>query len=401
MTNKNNYVFTSESVTEGHPDKMADQISDAILDSIIAEDSSCRVAVETLLKTGIVLVAGEITTNTYVEIPDIVRETIKNIGYTRAKYGFDYETCGVVTSIGRQSPNIAQGVNKSYEARAGNGYEDEIDNIGAGDQGMMFGFACTETPEYMPLPIQLAHQLAHRLSEVRKAGILPYLRPDGKTQVTVLYENGKPISVDTIVVACQHAPMIDIDTQISPDIKELVIKPIIPEQYIGKNLKLFVNPTGEFTIGGPMGDTGLTGRKIIVDTYGGYARHGGGCFSGKDPSKVDRSACYAARHVAKNLVAAGIADKIEIEIAYAIGVAHPISIMVETFGTENVDKSKIEAAVREIFDLRPGAIIRDLDLIRPIYKKTAAYGHFGRHDRDFSWEKLNKVDEVKKFFGVK
>lgn len=401
MTNKSNYVFTSESVTEGHPDKMADQISDAILDSIIAEDPNCRVAVETLLKTGIVVVAGEITTNTYVEIPDIVRETIKNIGYTRAKYGFDYETCGVFTSIGRQSPNIAQGVNKSYEARAGNGYEDEIDSIGAGDQGMMFGFACTETPEYMPLPIQLAHQLAHRLSEVRKAGILPYLRPDGKTQVTVLYENGKPVSVDTIVVACQHAPMIDIDTQIAPDIKELVIKPIIPEQYISKNLKLYVNPTGEFTIGGPMCDTGLTGRKIIVDTYGGYARHGGGCFSGKDPSKVDRSACYAARYVAKNLVAAGVADKIEIEVAYAIGVAHPVSIMVETFGTENVDKSKIEAAVREIFDLRPGAIVRDLDLIRPIYKKTAAYGHFGRHDRDFSWEKLDKVDEVKKFFGMK
>ena len=401
MTNKSNYVFTSESVTEGHPDKMADQISDAILDSIIAEDPNCRVAVETLLKTGIVVVAGEITTNTYVEIPDIVRETIKNIGYTRAKYGFDYETCGVFTSIGRQSPNIAQGVNKSYEARAGNGYEDEIDNIGAGDQGMMFGFACTETPEYMPLPIQLAHQLAHRLSEVRKAGILPYLRPDGKTQVTVLYENGKPVSVDTIVVACQHAPMIDIDTQIAPDIKELVIKPIIPEQYIGKNLKLYVNPTGEFTIGGPMCDTGLTGRKIIVDTYGGYARHGGGCFSGKDPSKVDRSACYAARYVAKNLVAAGVADKIEIEVAYAIGVAHPVSIMVETFGTENVDKSKIEAAVREIFDLRPGAIVRDLDLIRPIYKKTASYGHFGRHDRDFTWEKLDKVDEVKKFFGMK
>lgn len=401
MTNKSNYVFTSESVTEGHPDKMADQISDAILDSIIAEDPNCRVAVETLLKTGIVMVAGEITTNTYVEIPDIVRETIKNIGYTRAKYGFDYETCGVVTSIGRQSPNIAQGVNKSYEARAGNGYEDEIDNIGAGDQGMMFGFACTETPEYMPLPIQLAHQLAHRLSEVRKAGILPYLRPDGKTQVTVLYENGKPVSVDTIVVACQHAPMIDIDTQIAPDIKELVIKPIIPEQYIGKNLKLYVNPTGEFTIGGPMGDTGLTGRKIIVDTYGGYARHGGGCFSGKDPSKVDRSACYAARYVAKNLVAAGVADKIEIEVAYAIGVAHPVSIMVETFGTENVDKLKVEAAVREIFDLRPGAIVRDLDLIRPIYKKTASYGHFGRHDRDFNWEKLDKVDEVKRFFSMK
>jgi S-adenosylmethionine synthetase len=401
MPNKESYVFTSESVTEGHPDKMADQISDAILDAIIADDPKCRVAIETLLKTGIVIVAGEVTTNIYVEIPDIVRETIKNIGYTRAKYGFDYETCGVITSIGKQSPNIAQGVNKSYEAREGNGYEDEIDQIGAGDQGMMFGFACTETQEYMPLPIQLAHQLAHRLSEVRKAGILPYLRPDGKTQVTISYENGNPISVDTIVIACQHAPMIDIDTQIKPDIKEFVIKPIIPEKYINNKFKLYVNPTGEFTIGGPMGDTGLTGRKIIVDTYGGYARHGGGSFSGKDPSKVDRSASYAARYVAKNLVAAGIADKLEIEVAYAIGVAHPISIMVETFNTEKVDKFKIEEAVREIFDLRPGAIIKNLDLIRPIYKKTAAYGHFGRHDRDFTWEKLDKVDDLKRFFNLK
>jgi len=400
MSNKSNYVFTSESVTEGHPDKMADQISDAILDSIIAEDPKCRVAVETLLKTGIVVVAGEITTNTYVEIPDIVRETIKNIGYTRAKYGFDYETCGVVTSIGRQSPNIAQGVNKSYEARAGNGYEDEIDNIGAGDQGMMFGFACTDTPEYMPLPIQLAHQLAHRLAEVRKSGMLPYLRPDGKTQVTVAYENGKPVAVDTIVVACQHAPMIDIDTQIAPDIKEFVIKPIIPEEYLSKSLKLYVNPTGEFTIGGPMGDAGLTGRKIIVDTYGGYARHGGGCFSGKDPSKVDRSACYAARYVAKNLVAAGVADKVEIEVAYAIGVAHPVSVMVETFGTEKVDMSKIDEAVRLVFDLRPGAIVKNLDLLRPIYRKTASYGHFGRNDRDFTWERLDKVDEIKSFFKI-
>jgi S-adenosylmethionine synthetase len=401
MPNKESYVFTSESVTEGHPDKMADQISDAILDAIITDDPKCRVAVETLLKTGIVIVAGEVTTDVYVEIPDIVRETIKNIGYTRAKYGFDYETCGVITSIGKQSPNIAQGVNKSYEAREGNGYENEIDQIGAGDQGMMFGFACTETQEYMPLPIQLAHQLAHRLSEVRKAGILPYLRPDGKTQVTISYENGKPISVDTIVIACQHAPMIDIDTQIKPDIKEFVIKPIIPEKYINNKFKLYVNPTGEFTIGGPMGDTGLTGRKIIVDTYGGYSRHGGGCFSGKDPSKVDRSASYAARHVAKNLVAAGIADKLEIEIAYAIGVAHPISIMVETFNTEKVDKLKIEEAVREIFDLRPGAIIKNLNLIRPIFKKTAAYGHFGRHDRDFTWEKLDKVDDLKRFFNLK
>jgi S-adenosylmethionine synthetase len=393
--------FTSESVTEGHPDKMADQISDAVLDAIISEDKNARVAVETLLKTGIVVVAGEITTDTYVEIPDLVREVIKNIGYTRAKYGFDHETCGILTSIGKQSQNIAQGVNKSYEARFGNGYEDEIDQIGAGDQGMMFGFACNETPEYMPLPIQLAHQLAHRLAEVRKSGILPYLRPDGKTQVTVLYEDGKPVSVETVVVSCQHAPSIDIDAQIAPDIREFVIKPIIPEKFISPGINLFVNPTGEFTIGGPMGDTGLTGRKIIVDTYGGYARHGGGAFSGKDPSKVDRSASYAARHVAKNLVAAGAADKLEIEVAYAIGVAHPVSVMIDTFGTEKVDKLKIEKAVKEIFDLRPGAIVRDLDLIRPIYRKTAAYGHFGRHDRDFTWERTDKADAIKSFLGLK
>jgi S-adenosylmethionine synthetase len=401
MVRKGNYIFTSESVTEGHPDKMADQISDAVLDAIIADDPRARVAVETLLKTGIVMVAGEITTETYVEIPDIVREVVKSIGYTRAKYGFDYETCGIMTSIGKQSPNIAQGVNKSFEARAGNGYEDELDQIGAGDQGMMFGFACMETPEYMPLPIMLVHKLAHRLAEVRKAGILPYLRPDGKTQVTVSYEDGIPVSVDTIVVSCQHAPMIDIDTQIAPDIKEFVIKPIISEQYLSKKLKLYVNPTGQFTIGGPMGDTGLTGRKIIVDTYGGYARHGGGCFSGKDPSKVDRSASYAARYVAKNLVAAGAAEKLEIEVAYAIGVSHPVSIMVETFGTEKVEKARIDAAIREIFDLRPGAIIKDLDLIRPIYRKTAAYGHFGRHDRDFTWERIDKVDNIKSFLNLK
>ncbi len=401
MTRKRDFLFTSESVTEGHPDKMADQISDAILDAMIADDPKCRTAIETLLKTGIVIVAGEVTTSTYVEIPDIVREVIKNIGYTRAKYGFDYETCGVMSSIGKQSPNIAQGVNKAYEARVGNGYENEFDTQGAGDQGMMFGYACNETEEFMPLPIQLAHRLSHRLSEVRKAGILPYLRPDGKTQVTVRYENDRPVSVETIVIASQHAPNIDIETQITPDIKEFVIKPIVPQEYLSKDLKLFVNPTGEFTLGGPMGDTGVTGRKIIIDTYGGMARHGGGCFSGKDPSKVDRSATYAVRYVAKNLVASGAASRLEIEVAYAIGVSHPVSVMVETFGTEKVDVKKIEKAVKEIFDLRPAAIIKNLNLLRPIYRKTAAYGHFGRHDRDFTWEKLDKVDEIKSFLGLK
>jgi S-adenosylmethionine synthetase len=401
MSRKRNYLFTSESVTEGHPDKMADQISDSILDAIIADDPRARVAVETLLKTGIVVVAGEVTTDTYVEIPSIVRDVVKQIGYTRAKYGFDYETCGVVVSIGSQSPNISQGVNKAYESRVGNGYEDELDLQGAGDQGMMFGYACNETEEYMPLPIMMAHKLAHRLSEVRKAGILPYLRPDGKSQVSVKYENDIPVMIETIVISSQHAPNIDIETQIMPDVKEFIIKPIIPEEYLSRDLKLFVNPTGEFTIGGPMGDTGLTGRKIIVDTYGGAARHGGGCFSGKDPSKVDRSATYAARYVAKNLVAAGAADRLELEVAYAIGVSHPVSVMVDTFGTEKVDITKIEKAVKEIFDLRPAAIIKDLDLLRPIYKKTAAYGHFGRHDRDFTWEKLDKVDAVKGFLGLK
>ncbi len=401
MSKKRDYLFTSESVTEGHPDKMADQISDAVLDAIIADDPKARVAVETLLKTGIVVVAGEVTTDTYVDIPTIVRGVIKDIGYTRAKYGFDYETCGVMVSIGSQSPNIAQGVSKAFESRVGNGYEDEIDSQGAGDQGMMFGYACNETPEYMPLPIMLAHKLAHRLSEVRKAGILPYLRPDGKSQVSVRYEKDKPVAIETIVVSSQHAPNIDIETQIMPDVMEYVVKPIIPEKYISKDMKLFVNPTGEFTIGGPMGDAGLTGRKIIVDTYGGMARHGGGAFSGKDPSKVDRSAAYATRYVAKNLVAAGAADKVELEVAYAIGVSHPVSVMVETFGTENVEPEKIEKAVSELFDLRPGAIVRDLNLLRPIYQKTAAYGHFGRHDRDFTWEKLDKVDAIKDLLGLK
>jgi S-adenosylmethionine synthetase len=400
MARKGTYFFTSESVTEGHPDKMADQISDAILDAIIADDINCRTAIETLVKTGLVVVAGEVTTDTYVEIPDIVRQTVKDIGYTRAKFGFDAETCGVVVALGKQSPNISQGVNKAFEARYGNGYEDELDNQGAGDQGMMFGYACNETPEYMPLPIQLAHQLSHRLSEVRKSKMLPYLRPDGKSQVTIRYENDKPVMVETVVISTQHAPLIDIDTQIKPDMKEFVIKPIIPEEYLDKDFKIFVNPTGEFTIGGPMGDSGLTGRKIIVDTYGGMARHGGGAFSGKDPSKVDRSATYAARHAAKNIVASGAADKLELQVAYAIGVAHPVSVMVEAFGTEKVDIKKIEEAVREVFDLRPAAIIKNLDLKRPIYRKTASYGHFGRHDRDFTWEKLDKVDDVKSFLGI-
>jgi len=401
MPKKGNYLFTSESVTEGHPDKMADQISDALLDAIIADDPNCRVAIETLVKTGIVLVAGEVTTSTYVNVQKIVRDTIRDIGYTRAKYGFDYQTCGVLISIGNQSPDIAQGVNKAIEVRVGDNYEDEIDNQGAGDQGMMFGYACNETKEFMPLSIQLAHRLARRLAEVRKSGTIPYLRPDGKSQVTIKYENDKPVLVEAIVISAQHAPNIDIETQIKPDIKEFVVKPIIPEEYLSKDLKLYVNPTGSFVTGGPMGDSGVTGRKIIVDTYGGVARHGGGCFSGKDPSKVDRSASYAARYVAKNIVASGAADKLEIQVAYAIGVSHPVSVMIETFGTEKVDVCKIEKVVKEIFDLRPGAIIRDLDLIRPIYKKTAAYGHFGRIDRDFTWEKLDRVDDIKSMLGLK
>ena len=399
MSKGGNYLFTSESVTEGHPDKMCDQISDAILDAIISEDKKARVAVETLVKTGLIVVAGEITTETYVEIPDIVRDVVRDIGYTRAKYGFDADTCGVVVTVGKQSNDINMGVSKAFEAKIGNGYDDELDLQGAGDQGMMFGFACNETPEYMPLPIQLAHKLAHRLAEVRKSGMIPYLRPDGKTQVTIRYDAWKPVKVDTIVVSTQHKPEIDIESQIAPDMKEFVIKPIIPEEYLD-DYKIFVNPTGAFVIGGPMGDSGLTGRKIIVDTYGGMARHGGGAFSGKDPSKVDRSASYAARYVAKNLVAAGAADKIEVQIAYAIGVAHPVSIMIETYNTEKTDRSRIEECVKEVFDLRPAAIIKNLNLLRPIYRKTASYGHFGRNDRDFTWERLDKVEDVKNFLGI-
>ncbi|MCL5292644.1 MAG: methionine adenosyltransferase [Actinobacteria bacterium] len=388
------YLLTSESVTEGHPDKIADQISDAILDRIYVDDPMARVAVETLVTTGLVVVAGEISTKTYVDIPGIVRETIREVGYTRAKYGFDCETCGIISSIDPQSPDIAQGVDHAFEVRRGE-EGDNLDKQGAGDQGMMIGYAVNETPELMPMPIITAHKLAHRLATVRKSGLLDYLRPDGKTQVTVEYEAGKPVRIDTIVISTQHAPGIDIDETLRPDLIDHVIRPTIPGQFIDYNeVKIFVNPTGKFEIGGPQGDTGLTGRKIIVDTYGGLARHGGGAFSGKDPTKVDRSAAYAARHVAKNIVAASLAERCEVQLAYAIGVAHPVSICVETFGTEKVSVELIEELIKRNFDLRPAAIIRDLDLRRPIYKKTAAYGHFGREDEDFTWEKTDKAEAL-------
>lgn len=394
------YLFTSESVTEGHPDKIADQISDAVLDEVMADDPFGRVAVETLVTTGLVIVAGEMTTSTYVDIPGIARDTIREIGYTRAKYGFDYETCGVVVSIDPQSADIAQGVDHALEERMGRSEDEKLDSLGAGDQGMMVGFACNETEELMPMPILLAHKLAHRLSEVRKAGILPYLRPDGKSQVTVEYEDGRPVRVDTVVISAQHRPRMDIEDLMKPDIIEHVIRPVIPEELRDKNMRILVNPTGKFETGGPMGDTGLTGRKIIVDTYGGTARHGGGCFSGKDPTKVDRSGAYAARYVAKNVVAAGLADRFEIQLAYAIGVAHPVSIMLEAFGTEKVGMDILEELIREHFDLRPAAIIRDLDLSRPIYKKTAAYGHFGRVDKDFHWEHTDLADTLRREAGL-
>lgn len=383
-------LFTSESVTEGHPDKICDQISDAMLDAIIAKDPYARVACETAMTTGLVLIAGEITTSTYVDIPHLVRETIRDIGYTRAKYGFDCDTCAVITSIDEQSSDIAMGVDKAYEAKEGSMTEEEIEAVGAGDQGMMFGFACDETPELMPLPISLAHQLARRLTSVRKSQELDYLRPDGKTQVTVEYADGKPVRVDTVVVSTQHHPNVDLDT-IKNDLVEHVIARIIPAKYLDSKTRHFINPTGRFVVGGPQGDTGLTGRKIIVDTYGGYARHGGGAFSGKDPTKVDRSAAYAARYVAKNIVAAKLARKCEIQLAYAIGVANPVSIMVDTFGTALVANELIVDLVRKYFDLRPGAIIRDLNLRRPIFKQVAAYGHFGRNDLDLPWEKTDKA----------
>lgn len=393
---KKRRLFTSESVTEGHPDKICDQISDAILDAILAKDANARVAAETSVTTGLVLVAGEITTSTYVDIPRIVRDTVREIGYTRAKYGFDAETCAVITSIDEQSPDIAMGVDQALEAREGSMTNEEIEAIGAGDQGLMFGFACNETKELMPMPIALAHKLSRRLSEVRKKEILPYLRPDGKTQVTVEYdENDKPLRIDTIVISTQHHPEVSLE-QIQRNLKEHVIDPVVPKEFIDENTKYFINPTGRFVIGGPQGDAGLTGRKIIVDTYGGYARHGGGAFSGKDPTKVDRSAAYAARYVAKNLVAAGLAEKVEVQIAYAIGVAKPVSISIDTFGTGKVSEDVLIELVRKNFDLRPAGIIKMLNLRRPIYKQTAAYGHFGRADVDLPWEKTDKADELRK-----
>lgn len=394
MFKKGRHLFTSESVTEGHPDKICDQISDAILDAILEKDPNARVAAETSVTTGLVLVAGEITTSCYVDIPKVVRETIREIGYTRAKFGFDAETCAVLTSIDEQSADIAMGVNQALEAKEGQMTDEEIEAIGAGDQGLMFGFATNETPELMPLPISLAHKLSRRLTEVRKNGTLEYLRPDGKTQVTVEYEGDKPVRVDTIVISTQHSPKVTLD-KIKADMKKYVIEPVVPVELLDEKTKYFINPTGRFVIGGPQGDAGLTGRKIIVDTYGGYARHGGGAFSGKDPTKVDRSAAYAARYVAKNIVAAGLAEKCEVQLAYAIGVAQPVSINVDTFGTGKIEESILVELVRKHFDLRPAGIIKALDLRRPIYRQVAAYGHFGREDLNLPWEKTDKAEALK------
>jgi S-adenosylmethionine synthetase len=395
------WTFTSESVTEGHPDKLADQISDSILDAILTEDANARVACETFVTTGLAVVGGEISTSAYVEIPSIVRNTIREVGYDRESLGYDGSTVGVLVAIDEQSPDIAQGVDDSEEVRSGQaGEEDLLDKQGAGDQGMMFGYAVDETDVLMPLPIHLAHRLAERHAEVRRAGTIPYLRPDAKTQVTFEYEDGKPVALKTVLISTQHNEDVDRDTQIRPDLIEQVIRPTIPEQFADDPYEVFVNPTGRFVIGGPVGDAGLTGRKIIVDTYGGAARHGGGAFSGKDPSKVDRSAAYAARWVAKNVVASGAATRCEVQVAYAIGVAHPVSILVETFGTSTVDPDKLDLAVREVFDLRPAAIVRDLDLRRPVYRQTAAYGHFGRTGDGFTWERTDRVDALRSALGL-
>lgn len=391
--------FTSESVTEGHPDKIADQISDSVLDAIFAKDPMARVACETAVTTGLVLVMGEITTDCYVDIPKVVREAIREIGYTRAKFGFDCDTCAVITSIDEQSPDIAMGVDKALEAKTGEMSDAEIEATGAGDQGMMFGYASNETPEFMPLPISLAHRLARRLTEARKSGELEYLRPDGKSQVTVEYDGDRPVRVDAVVISTQHGQDVSLET-IRQDIIEKVINPVVPQALMDANTKIYVNPTGRFVIGGPQGDSGVTGRKIIVDTYGGMARHGGGAFSGKDPTKVDRSAAYAARYVAKNIVAAGLADRCEVQLAYAIGVAKPVSILVETFGTGKVDEETLVSLVQKNFDLRPAGIIKELDLRRPIYKQTAAYGHFGRNDLDLSWERTDKAEALRKGAGL-
>ncbi|MFM8794307.1 MAG: methionine adenosyltransferase [Acidimicrobiales bacterium] len=389
------FTFTSESVTEGHPDKMADQVSDSVLDAILEKDPDARVACETLLTTGLCVVSGEITTDAYVDIPAIARETINGIGYDNADFGFDGKTCGVMVALDAQSADIAQGVDKSEEMRSGRSGEDILNSQGAGDQGMMFGYACDETPDLMPLPIWLAHRLAERLTEVRKSGQIPYLRPDGKTQVSFEYENGRPVRLTTVLISTQHGEHVDRDTTIRPELIEAVIMPTIPAEFAGDAPAVYVNPTGKFVLGGPHADTGLTGRKIIVDTYGGMGRHGGGAFSGKDPSKVDRSAAYAARWVAKHVVASGAAARCEVQVAYAIGMAQPVSVLVETFGTNNVSEESIEAAVREVFDLRPAAIVRDLNLKRGIYKKTAAYGHFGRNLPEFTWEQLSRLSDFK------
>lgn len=389
------HLFTSESVTEGHPDKICDNISDAILDALLEKDPMSRVACETACTTGLVLVMGEITTNAYVDIQKTVRETIREIGYDRAKYGFDCDTCGVIVSIDEQSGDIAMGVDKCLEAKENNMTDAELDTIGAGDQGMMFGYACTETEEYMPYPITLAHKLTRKLTEVRKNGTLKYLRPDGKSQVTVEYDdNGNPVRLEAVVLSTQHDPDVTHE-QIVEDIKKYVFEPVLPKEMIDENTKFYINPTGRFVIGGPQGDSGLTGRKIIVDTYGGFARHGGGAFSGKDPTKVDRTACYAARYAAKNLVASGLCERAEIQLSYAIGVAHPTSVMIDTFGTSNVSEEILTNAVRNVFDFRPAGMIKMMDLRRPIYKQTAAYGHFGRTDIDLPWEKLDKAEELK------